>query len=87
MSNVVPSFDDNPSKGRHYAFLFNTYVMLQIFNEINARKLLPDEINPFVGFFNNKFFVIVIIISVVVQIALVEINVFASTLKIKPLNW
>ena len=87
MSDVAPSFLDNPAKGRHYAFLFNTYVMLQIFNEINARKLLPDEINPFSGFFNNKFFVIVIIISVIVQIALVEIDVFAKTLKIKPLNW
>jgi hypothetical protein len=31
----------NPGMCRHYAFLFNMYVMLQIFNEINAKKLLP----------------------------------------------
>ena len=47
MSEFKPNFDYNPTKSRHYAFLFNTYVMLQIFNEVNARKLLPNEINPF----------------------------------------
>lgn len=56
----------NPGRARHYAFLFNTYVLLQIFNEINARKLLPEEVNPFAEFFNNKFFLIILIISVVV---------------------
>jgi Cation transporting ATPase, C-terminus len=66
MNDVKPSFDHNPSKARHYAFLFNCYVMLQIFNEVNARKLLPTEINPFAGFFNNKFFLIILIISVIV---------------------
>ena len=58
--------EKNPGRARHYAFLFNTYVLLQIFNEINARKLLPEEVNPFADFFNNKFFLIVLIISVVV---------------------
>ena len=58
--------EKNPGRARHYAFLFNTYVLLQIFNEINARKLLPEEVNPFADFFNNKFFLIILIISVVV---------------------
>jgi hypothetical protein len=65
--------EKNPSRARHYGFLFNTYVMLQIFNEINARKLLASEVNPFADFFNNKFFLIILIISVIVQIALVQI--------------
>ena len=54
----------NPGMTRHYAFLFNMYVMLQIFNEINAKKLLPNEINVFAGFFNNWFFIIVLLISI-----------------------
>jgi hypothetical protein len=53
---------------------------------VNARKLLPEEINPFAGFFNNKFFLIILIISIVVQIGLVEIPILASVLDIKPLN-
>lgn len=52
---------------RHYAFLFNMYVMLQIFNEINAKKLLPSEINVFSGFFNNWFFILILLISIVFQ--------------------
>jgi magnesium-transporting ATPase (P-type) len=85
-NDLKPDYNNNPYKARFYGFLFNTYVMLQIFNEINARKLLVNEINPFKGFFNNKFFLFVLIISVVVQIILVEIPPLASVLKIKPLN-
>ena len=66
MNDVKPSYEENPSKARHYAFLFNTYVMLQIFNEINARKLLAEEYNPFSNFFSNRFFLLILIISVVV---------------------
>ena len=58
---------------RHYAFLFNMYVMLQIFNEINAKKLLPQEINVFSGLFNNMFFLIIFMISIVVQTGFVQI--------------
>jgi magnesium-transporting ATPase (P-type) len=86
MNDVKPDIDDNPAKARHYGFLFNCYVMLQIFNEVNARKLLASEWNPFSNFFSNKFFLIILIISVLVQIALVEIPVFAGALKIKPLS-
>lgn len=86
MNELKPDFEANPIKARHYAFLFNTYVMLQIFNEINARKLMANEINPFAGFFNNKFFLLILIISIVVQIILVEIEPVAMVLKIKPLS-
>jgi Ca2+ transporting ATPase len=84
--NLKNSFDFNPAKARHYAFLFNMYVMLQIFNEINARKLLEHEVNVFAGFFNNKFFLLILIISIVVQVLLVSIDGVAKILKIKPLN-
>jgi Ca2+ transporting ATPase len=56
----------NTGKAEHYTLLFNMYVMMQIFNEINARKIQPDEMNVFKGFFNNALFLFVIIFSVVV---------------------
>jgi len=40
--------------------------MMQVFNEINCRKIKPDEYNMFKGFFNNGFFLMIIIVSVVV---------------------
>jgi Ca2+ transporting ATPase len=75
----------NVGKAEHYTLLFNMYVMMQIFNEINARKIYPDELNPFKGFFSNGFFLFVIIFSVVVQILLVEIGY--SVVKVVPLSW
>ena len=87
MGHIKPSQEYNVGKSRHYAFLFNTYVMLQIFNEINARKLLADEINPFSQFFANKFFLVILLISVVVQVGLVEIYAVAAILKLNPLNY
>ena len=61
----------NPGMSRHYAFLFNTYVYLQIFNEINAKKLLPSENNIFAGLFNNTFFLSILLISMGVQVSIV----------------
>lgn len=60
------SYFDETDNTKLYTFLFNTYVMMQIFNEINARKIEPDEYNVFVGFFNNGYFLFIIIFSVVV---------------------
>lgn len=31
--------DWNDATGRHYCLFFHTFVLLQVFNEINARKL------------------------------------------------
>jgi len=40
---------------RHFTFVFNVFVMMTIFNFINARKI-KDEINFLEGFFNNNLF-------------------------------
>jgi Ca2+ transporting ATPase len=77
----------NPGMARHYAFLFNMYVMLQIFNEINAKKLLPQEINVFAGLFNNTFFLTILLISIIFQTAFVQIAGVAKIMKMKPLTW
>jgi len=37
--------------GQHYTIFFNVFVFLQLFNEINARKLKKNELNIFAGFF------------------------------------
>jgi P-type Ca2+ transporter type 2B len=79
-------YDNNPGRARHYAFLFNAYVLLQIFNLFNARLLLPHEINPFGNLFLNRYFLIILVISVIVQILLVEIDGLCKILKIQTLN-
>lgn len=59
--------------------------MMTIFNEINARKIKPDEINVFKGFFNNMYFLLIIFISVAIQIVMVEVG--GPIVKVRPLNY
>jgi len=46
--------------------------MMQVFNEINARKLGDKEYNVFKGFFNNWLFISIIIFTIIVQCTLVQ---------------
>lgn len=45
---------------------------MQLFNQINARKLGAKDLNVFAGFFNNWMFLFIVIITFVVQFAMVE---------------
>jgi hypothetical protein len=52
IDGVTPDYTENELNtygySRHFTFLFNTFVMMQIFNCINARKI-KDELNVFAG--------------------------------------
>ncbi|KAJ0984186.1 hypothetical protein J5N97_002542 [Dioscorea zingiberensis] len=64
-------------------FIFNSFVLCQIFNEFNARK--PDQKNIFEGITRNRLFIMIIGITVVLQVIIVEfLGKFTSTVK---LNW
>ncbi len=54
---------------RHFTIVFNVFVWLQIFNMLNARKI-NDELNIFVGIFENSMFLIVWFIIFVGQIVI-----------------
>ncbi|KYO17407.1 hypothetical protein Y1Q_0020028 [Alligator mississippiensis] len=55
----------------HYTIVFNTFVMMQLFNEINARKI-HGERNVFEGIFNNAIFCIIVLGTFIVQIIIVQ---------------
>jgi P-type Ca2+ transporter type 2B len=59
-------------KTEHYTLIFNTFVFMQVFNEINARKLGLKEYNIFHGFFNNFLFLGIILGTILVQYFLVQ---------------
>lgn len=44
---------------RHFTYVFNIFVMMTVFNFLNARKI-KDEINFLEGFFNNSFFLVIV---------------------------
>jgi len=56
----------------HYTIIFQAFVCMQIFNEINARKLGVKEFNVFTGFFNNPLFLLILVGTMVVQYFLVQ---------------
>ncbi|XP_002512214.2 calcium-transporting ATPase 12, plasma membrane-type [Ricinus communis] len=63
--------------------IFNTFVLCQVFNEFNARKL--EKRNIFEGIHRNKLFLVIIGITIVLQVVMVELlKRFASTER---LNW
>lgn len=64
--------DWNDETGKHYSIFFNVFVILQIFNEINARKLKHHELNVFENFFNNPMFLIIIVGTIIIQLTMIK---------------
>ena len=64
--------DWNDETGKHYSIFFNVFVLMQVFNEINARKLKADEYNIFENFFNNKLFLIIVVCTIIIQLTMVK---------------
>lgn len=63
--------------------IFNTFVLCQVFNEFNARKL--EKKNVFSGIHKNHLFLGIIGITIILQVVMVEfLKKFADTER---LNW
>ena len=52
---------------QHFTIIFNTFVMMTLFNEINARKI-HGERNVFKGLNRNPMFILIWIATFVVQV-------------------
>lgn len=73
----------NISEKVNDTLIFNTFVLCQVFNEFNARKL--EKRNVFEGIHRNKLFVGIIGITLLLQVVMVEfLKKFADTER---LNW
>ncbi|XP_047188294.1 plasma membrane calcium-transporting ATPase 2-like isoform X5 [Scophthalmus maximus] len=55
----------------HYTIVFNVFVMMQLFNEINARKI-HGERNVFEGIYRNPIFCSVVLGTFILQIIIVQ---------------
>ncbi|XP_073501326.1 plasma membrane calcium-transporting ATPase 2 isoform X2 [Phyllobates terribilis] len=55
----------------HYTIIFNTFVLMQLFNEINARKI-HGEHNVFDGIFRNPIFCAIVLGTFAIQIVIVQ---------------
>lgn len=53
--------------------IFNTFVWMQIFNFLNARRI-KDELNIFEGIHKNPLFIVIVIMIVFLQVNFKNIN-------------
>ncbi|KAM9445614.1 plasma membrane calcium-transporting ATPase 3b isoform 2-T2 [Clarias gariepinus] len=67
----------------HYTIIFNTFVLMQLFNEINARKI-HGERNVFDGIFGNPIFCSIVLGTFGIQIVIVQFG--GKPFSCAPLN-
>ncbi|KAK7398878.1 hypothetical protein VNO78_10052 [Psophocarpus tetragonolobus] len=66
--------------------IFNAFVLCQVFNEFNARKLEKKDI--FEGIGKNKLFIVIVGLTIVIQLVMVEfLNKFANTERLTWEQW
>ncbi|KAL6338571.1 hypothetical protein AAG906_021286 [Vitis piasezkii] len=66
--------------------IFNTFVLCQVFNVFNARKL--EKQNVFKGIHKNKLFLGIVGFTIVLQVVMVEfLKKFADTVNLNGLQW
>jgi len=71
----------------HFTLIFNAFVMMTLFNEINARKIHGQR-NVFVGFFSNPIYYVIWIVTFISQIVIIEWGGQAfSTAKLSVEQW
>lgn len=78
-------------------FVFNTFVMLQVFNFLNSRKIHDEvilslkQINIFAGLTQNSMFIVIVFIIFILQATLVSLAGSAfgvySYYGLHPLHW
>jgi len=65
--------EENNINSIHYTFIFNVFVWMQLFNEVNSRKL-KGEVNVFKGIERNPLFVGILLTTSVLQVIMVEVG-------------
>ncbi|XP_053175556.1 plasma membrane calcium-transporting ATPase 1b isoform X1 [Scomber japonicus] len=71
----------------HYTIVFNTFVLMQLFNELNARKI-HGERNVFEGVFNNPIFCSIVFGTFLIQFFIVQFGGKPfSCVSLTPEHW
>lgn len=76
----------NVSEGIKNTLIFNTFVLCQVFNEFNSRKL--EKKNVFEGVLKNRLFLGIVGFTIVLQVVMVEfLKKFADTERLNGWQW
>ena len=58
---------------QHYTIIFNVFVMMQLFQEINARELKDKLCGAFIGIHKNAYFLSILVATLVLQVFFVMV--------------
>lgn len=84
--NETPEFTlARQYKLEHYTMIFHTFVLMNLFNQLNSRKLGWREINIFERFFNNFKFLLVLFAEFAFQYLIVFYG--GAIFRTAPLAW
>jgi len=62
----------------HYTIIFNAFVWMQLFNEVNCR-MLDGEFNVFKGVLNNPLFCGILVTTAILQVIMVQFGSYAMS--------
>ncbi|KAF4039447.1 Cation transporting ATPase C-terminal domain [Phytophthora infestans] len=65
--------DHKNDSTKHMTIVFNTFVWMQLFNELNCRKI-HDELNIFQGITKNRVFLYVCVLQIAMQVVMVQLT-------------
>jgi len=68
-----------------YTICFQSFVYLQLFNQINSRKLGEKEWNMFENFFNNWMFIMITLATFGIQVLITQYA--GRFMSVMPLTW
>eukprot|EP01067_Filipodium_phascolosomae_P009305 Filipodium_phascolosomae@DN8269_c0_g1_i1.p1 len=79
-------FYSSVGPSRHYTLLFHIFVLMQLFNMINSRKI-HGEWNPFQGILKSPYFIVIWISIFALQTLLVYVGGYALNCHLDGLTW
>ena len=87
-NNLYKDKYDDPAIGpsRQFTYIFNIFVLLQLCNEINCRKL-KDELNVFSGIQRNWMFMIIWSLTFWMQVLIISIGGYAFGCSLNGLSF
>jgi Ca2+ transporting ATPase len=77
--------DPDIGPSRHFTYVFNIFVLLQLFNEINARRI-KDELNVFEDILRNRLFLYIWFFTFGMQVLIVQIGNYALSVHYEGLT-
>jgi Ca2+ transporting ATPase len=78
--------DSDIGPSRHFTYIFNVFVMMQLFNEFNARRI-HDEFNVFEGIIKSYMYIFIWILVLGLQIIMVSVGSYAFSCHLEGLTW